>query len=81
MAYQIVREFVVNIQHSERVPSADGRGFSTSRLPDMQETVEVVVNLEEIVNRLGPKAARSKRGLSRYMDGAVVVALKNRKRR
>lgn len=81
MAEQIVREYVVSVGHSERVPSADGYGFTTRRLPDTQERVRVIVNVEDIAHQWATKATRSKSGRSRAMKGCVVVVHQRPKRR
>jgi hypothetical protein len=65
--------FRVQVAHSHREPTDDGRGHRSVRDPDTTEVVLVEVDLEAIALHYGPQACRTKRGVSRHMHGMVKI--------
>lgn len=66
----------------KRQDLSDGRtGFTT--VPDGYEVadVEIEVDLNSLVRRLGPQAMANKNGTSKYLHGCVIVKVLKRERR
>lgn len=70
----------VRRQLRKRVALQTGTGFTTE--PDGYEVadIEVFVDLAQIGRALGTRAMENKSGRCRYMEGAVLVSVLNRKR-
>lgn len=64
----------------KRVPLENGAGFTTIRDGTETVTVAVYVDAEAIAQWMAHKAARSKAGVSRAINGAVQVRVLERKR-
>lgn len=64
----------------KRVPLERGEGFSTA--PDGYEEcdVEVIVDLAALARHLGPRAMLNSKGISRYIEGNVIITVRNRRR-
>jgi hypothetical protein len=65
------RCFHLRIRDVETVPTDDGFGTRTVPTGETEHTVEVVIDLEQIVRVLGHKAVKNRTGKAR--DGFVTV--------
>lgn len=63
----------VEVARGKRVPTADGRGWTT--IPDGREsaTIGVEIDVGEIIRQLGTKAINNKSRRARGLGGLVTV--------
>ncbi len=68
------QRFEITVQHSHRVhiDHPDGsRSWTSERLPDTQELVEIEIDLQALAAEYGSQAFKNKSGRSRLAGGLI----------
>ena len=73
MPYVARTEIVVEHFESKEIKEDGCTGHRSVSLGKKKHLVEITINIDQIIKDLGPRACRSKSGITKFMGGNVVV--------